>query len=95
MSQPEMKVWPNGAKEWYLNDKLHRVDGPAIENPNGEKLWYLHGNLHREDGPAVEWPNGTKFWYLNDEKVSWEQVFRQAKTPEIELRILSAVLTNA
>jgi len=95
MSQPEMKVWPNGAKEWYLNDKLHREDGPAIENPDGEKQWYLHGNLHREDGPAIEWPNGSKFWYLNDEKVSWEQVFRQAKTPEIELRILSAVLTNA
>ena len=95
MSQPEMIILPTGAKEWFLNGKLHRVDGPAIENPNGEKLWYLHGNLHREDGPAIEWPNGTKFWYLNDEKVSWEQVFRQAKTPEIELRILTAALTNA
>ena len=95
MSQPEMKNWPNGAKEWFLNDVLHREDGPAIETPDGEKLWYLHGNLHREDGPAIEWPNGTKFWYLNDVKVTWEQVFRQAKTPEIELRILSAALTNA
>ena len=95
MSQPEMKVWPDGVKEWFLNDVLHRENGPAIETPDGAKLWYFHGNLHREDGPAVEWPNGTKFWYLNDEKVSWEQVFRQAKTPEIELRILSAVLTNA
>jgi len=72
MSQPEMKVWPNGAKFWYLNDVLHREDGPAIETPNGEKFWYLHGK-----------------------EVSWEQVFRQAKNPEIELRILSAVLTNA
>ena len=95
MSQPEMKVSPNGVKEWFLNDVLHREDGPAIDTPDGAKLWYFHGNLHREDGPAVEWPNGTTFWYLNDVKVTWEQVFRQAKSPEIELRILSAVLTNA
>ena len=95
MSQPKMEIDPDGSKEWYLNGFLHREDGPAIENPNGEKLWYLHGNLHCEDGPAIEWPNGTKFWYLNDEKVTWEQVFRQAKTPEIELRILTAALTNA
>jgi len=90
-----VRVSPDGTKEWYLNGQYHREDGPAVEWPDGEKQWYLHGNLHREDGPAIEWPNGTKFWYLNDEKVSWEQVFRQAKTPEIELRILSAVLTNA
>ncbi len=94
MSQPEMKVWPDGVKEWFFNDVLHREDGPAIDTPDGAKLWYFHGNLHREDGPAVEWPNGSKFWYLNDEKVTWEQVFRQAKTPEIELRILTAALTN-
>ena len=86
---------PNGTKFWYFNGVYHRVGGPAIESPSGEKQWYLHGNLHREDGPAIEYPEGEKFWYLNDEKVSWEQVFRQAKTPEIELRILAAALTNA
>ena len=95
MSQPEMEIEPDGTKCWYLHDKRHREDGPAIEYPDGEKCWYLNGNLHREDGPAIERSDGTKFWYLNDDKVSWEQVFRQAKTPEIELRILTAVLTNA
>ena len=95
MSQPEMKTLPNGAKFWYLDDKLHREDGPAVEYPDGRKAWYLHGKCHREDGPAIEHPEGEKFWYLNDEKVSWEQVFRQAKTPEIELRILAAALTNS
>ena len=58
----------------------------------GIKQWWLNHNLHREDGPAIEYPDGQKQWYLNDEKVSWEQVFRQAKNPEIELRILSAAL---
>jgi hypothetical protein len=27
----QVRVYPNGTKEWYLNDKLHREDGPAIE----------------------------------------------------------------
>ena len=118
MSQPEMEIEPDGTKCWYLHDKRHREDGPAIEYPDGEKCWYLNGNLHREDGPAIERSDGTKFWYLNgkihredgpaveepdgrkywflnNEEVTWEQVFRQAKNPEIELRILTAALTNA
>ena len=61
--------WSNGAKEWYLNDNLHRNDGPAIEWSNGTKKWYLNDNLHRNDGPAVEWSNGAKEWYLNDKEI--------------------------
>ena len=52
-----------GNKQWYQNDKLHRLDGPAWEHANGDKEWWLNGVLHREDGPAVEWANGTKEWY--------------------------------
>ena len=95
MSQPKMEIRSDGAKEWWLNDKLHREDGPAVEESDGTKFWYLHGELHREDGPAVESPDGQKQWYLHGKQVSWEQVYRQAKTPEIELRILTAALTNS
>ena len=95
MSQPEIENSPNGSKVWYLDGKFHREDGPAVEYPDGSKVWYLHGKCHREDGPAGERPDGTKLWYLNGKKVTWQQVFRQAKTPEIELRILAAALTNA
>jgi hypothetical protein len=28
---------------WYLNGKLHRTDGPAIEHSDGDKEWYLNG----------------------------------------------------
>ena len=66
MSQPELKIEQDGTKCWFLNDKLHREDGPAVEYPNGRKCWYLNDKRHREDGPAVEWPNGEKDWYLND-----------------------------
>ena len=61
-----VEVYPNGNKRWYLNDKLHREDGPAIELANGDKFWYLNDKLHREDGPAVELANGDKFWCKND-----------------------------
>jgi hypothetical protein len=55
-------------KYWYVNDKLHREDGPAIESANfyGYKEWYLNNKLHREAGPAIESANGDKEWYVND-----------------------------
>ena len=65
MIESNVKVKEDGTKEWYLNGKLHREDGPAIEYADGYKAWYLNGKRHREDGPAVEWPDGTQFWYLN------------------------------
>ena len=50
-----------GIKKWYLDDKLHRADGPAVEFP-GTKMWFLDGEIHRIDGPASE-QNNTKSWY--------------------------------
>ena len=66
-NKPTCKTYSNGTKKWWLNGKLHREDGPAIEYTNGYKSWYLNGKRHREDGPAVEWPNGYKAWFLNSE----------------------------
>jgi hypothetical protein len=59
----------NGHKEWYLNDKIHREDGPAVEYANGDKYWWLNDQRHRVDGPALEWTDGTKMWYLNNKLV--------------------------
>jgi hypothetical protein len=61
----EVTVYNNGEKYWFLNGKLHREDGPAVEFADGDKAWYLNGQLHREDGPAIEWASGSKSWYLN------------------------------
>jgi hypothetical protein len=66
--KPFMKTNAGGTKEWYLNDKLHREDGPAVEWADGDKCWYLKGKLHREDGPAREYANGDKRWYLNGKR---------------------------
>ena len=60
-----VKVDDYGTKRWYLNDKLHRTDGPACKDADGSKRWFLDGKRHRIDGPAVERANGTKAWYLD------------------------------
>jgi len=41
----------------YYNDdnKMHRLDGPAVECSNGIKtLFYVFGKAHRNIGPSVE-----------------------------------------
>ena len=35
-----IKVYTNGNKYWYLNGRLHREGGPAIEYANGTKKWF-------------------------------------------------------
>jgi hypothetical protein len=63
----------NGTKRWYQNNRLHRLDGPAIEEKNGTKYWLKEGKLHREAidpltgevGAAKEYPDGSKEWFVN------------------------------
>ena len=38
-----------GTKLYYLNDKLHNDNGPAIERANGDKYWYLNGEELTEE----------------------------------------------
>jgi hypothetical protein len=71
MKEQFIHVDIDGSKLYYSDKemtKLHREDGPAIEESNGYKAWYLNGQLHREDGPAAEDADGTKEWYLNDKE---------------------------
>ena len=72
-------ILDDGDKRWYLNDKLHRKDGPAAECTDGRKYWYLNGKLHREDGPAIEHTDGYKAWYYHGKylKVSSLKEFRR------------------
>jgi hypothetical protein len=54
---------------YHLNDKLHRIGGPAIEYNSRDKYWYQNGLLHRIDGPAIEWFEGDKEWFYEDQKI--------------------------
>ena len=49
MIEYTVKVYDNGDKEWYLDGKRHREDGPAIEWADGNKWWYLNGEEVTEE----------------------------------------------
>jgi len=66
-----------GTKCYYLNDLLHREDGPAVEWADGYKAWFINGEHHREDGPAIEWENGKREYFLNDEIYSKQQFLEE------------------
>ena len=66
MQEYTVKIDNKGDKYWYQNDKLHRLDGPAVEWANGSKVWCQNGKYHRLDGPAIEYANGNKYWYIED-----------------------------
>ena len=72
----------NGDKEWWVDDKRHRVDGPAVEWSNGSKHWYVDGKRHRVDGPAIEYKSGDKSWYVDGKKLTEEQFNKHPKVLE-------------
>jgi hypothetical protein len=74
-NEPELITDRFGNKYWYFDEKLHREDGPAIEDIDGSKSWFLFGQFHRADGPAIEWPNRYKAWFLNGLQYSKEDWF--------------------
>ena len=59
------EYYGDGTKEWYINGKLHRVDGHAVEFSSGTKQWWVDGQRHRLDGPAVEFSSGAKQWWVD------------------------------
>jgi hypothetical protein len=69
----------DGTKCWYVDDQLHREDGPALEKPKNYRAWFKNGKLHREDGVAIEYfgRDGdlgvgwfpTKIWYYRGRRV--------------------------
>jgi hypothetical protein len=59
----------NKTIRWYNDkNKLHRLDGPAIEGTNGYKSWWVDDQLHRLDGPAIEWASGYKEWWVEGKR---------------------------
>jgi len=86
MIEYTVKVLDNGDKFWFLNGKLHREDGPAVEYSDGSKKWYLNGKLHREDGPAIESSDGDKCWFLNGEEYT-EEEYNKKMLPVKDLTI--------
>jgi len=49
MQEYRVEVYVDGAKIWYQNGKLHRLDGPAIEYASGNKEWFIEGKELSEE----------------------------------------------
>lgn len=42
-------VFDNGEEWWYLRDKIHRTDGPAVTKQCDGRIeyqWYVHGDFY-------------------------------------------------
>ena len=93
MIEYKVEVYPSGNKIWWLNGKLHREDGPAMEWASGGKSWWLNGERHREDGPAIECASGSKSWYLNDNKVT-EEEHKRMTSPVAEMTVVEMTVAQ-
>jgi hypothetical protein len=76
----------NGDMAWYLNGKMHREDGPAIESPVGSKAWYKNGLRHRENGPAIEYGYGAREWWLNGKQ--YEEKKHRIAVRQLKMKLL-------
>lgn len=69
-------TYPNGDTHHYLNEQLHRDDGPAYERKDGIHAYYQHGKLHRDDGPALVYPNNpqlNQYWIYGKKYSTFSQ----------------------
>jgi len=57
----EVYVYPDGQRTFYIDDVMHRLDGPAIEFPNGDKSYLLDGHIVYNN---VE--DNTSIWKMTD-----------------------------
>ncbi len=71
-------IFDDGSEEWWWNDQLHRVDGPAVTTAKGSQIWYVSSRKHRADGPAVIWKTSqqVEWWYFGREYDTEEDWFK-------------------
>lgn len=53
-------------EEWWVNDQLHRTDGPALTTDSRQE-WWVNDQRHRIDGPAIViygHPDGEHKWFF-------------------------------
>lgn len=70
LDEPSLVI--NGSiKYWFIDNKFHRDDGPALENnKSGSKSWFIENELHRDDGPALIVPDEEPLYYLHGKRIT-------------------------
>ena len=49
MIEYRVEVYSSGTQFWFLNDQIHREDGPAIIYADGSQEWCLNGEGMTEE----------------------------------------------
>ena len=83
-----------GNRRWYVNDRLHRTDGPAFVGANGTQAWYLNGKNHREDGPAYIDTDGYYSWYLRGIRHNFDEYLEKVFPKDSPQRTLFLLKWN-
>ena len=39
----KLRIWSTGTKMWFVNNQLHRANGPAVRWSNSEQEWWWYG----------------------------------------------------
>ena len=61
------EIHSNGLQKWFIDERLHRTNGPAIIHPSGKMEFYNYGTRHRDYGlPSIIHPNGAVEFWEND-----------------------------
>ena len=93
-----VKFYSNGMQVWFMGDKIHRVNDPAIIHPNGHKEWWFNGKRHRHDGPAVITSTGTEeYWFngiLYTDMERWSNAVVGTKSAQDSLHGQTIILNN-
>lgn len=72
-------------REWFVDGKHHRVDGPAVVCEDGGYMWWMNGERQRapDGGPAGKYSNGSYKWeykgapWYDGRLFKWWWLFKQ------------------
>ena len=53
------------AEGWFLNNEIHRDDGPAITFKDSERHWYRYDYFYNLNGPTIIKPSGKKYYHID------------------------------
>ena len=70
-----MLMIADGGKQWWVNGKLNRTDGPAVKLADGYTEWWVNYQRRRTDGPAVKLSDGYTEWWVDGKNI--ERMGRQ------------------
>lgn len=83
-----------GVKHYYLNDKLHREDGPAIEYPDDSPWWFINDEYRPNDDMPNESIINSKFWYLNGQRINPEEAINDSNLKQKYPELIASILIH-